>query len=64
MVTPKPIWRRRQTSPRDEKEKPAGSNNGSVRNATKILNVPKITEESKIIKKINSPSSSLQSYFL
>jgi hypothetical protein len=30
----------------------------------KILNVPRITEESKIIKKFNSPSSSLQSYFL
>jgi hypothetical protein len=30
----------------------------------KMLNVARITEESKIIKKFNSPSSSLQSYFL
>jgi hypothetical protein len=30
----------------------------------KILNVPRITEESRIIKKFNSPSSSLLSYFL
>jgi hypothetical protein len=30
----------------------------------KILNVPRITEESKIIKKFSSPSSSIQSYFL
>ena len=30
----------------------------------KILNIPRITEESKIIKKFYCSSSSLQSYFL